>query len=298
MDGRECYKKTLDEIHVPESTLQNIKNRTYGSSAKTGNRFIRLAVGAAVLALFMVIVLQTNLIIYAAEGLKNLWIEITGNSYQIVGSLEPKELDVSDFTPIDINQETAAYEKHFLSVSEIAGKYNVNLLQSDLAYNWDDTYTVLAAYGEEGAINGIRIISPYYIMGDLPIEPDAMKKPSSADIIPDLLYGSELHGFDFYREYTYQSPIYYSAYIYEAETYDDYTTGGLYEMEGVEITEYTSEKNNVEAVIATYPFLTEADELNPETRAHFIYDGIEYRLEGRVQLQQMMQIIDSLYLKK
>ncbi len=302
MDIREYYKKTMDEVNIPEKTLQAIQSKTQihpkDASAKKAPKFVRYGVRAAVIALLAVVVLQTNLIAYAADSLKSLWIGITGNSYQIVGSLEPKGFDVSGFTQVDRNQDTAAFEKTFYSVSEIADEYNVELLQSHLAYAWDEAYTVLAAYGEEGAINGIRIIAPYYIMGDLPIEPDAMRKPSSADIIPDSLYGSELKDFDFYREYTYQTPIYYSAYINESKEYEDFTTGGIYESEGVEITKYVSQKSNIEAVIVSYPLFSEVEDMNPVTRAHFIYDGIEYRLEGCVQPQQMKDIIDTLHLMK
>ena len=204
MNIREDYKKAMGEVHIPEKTMQAIKNRTgiqpEEKSAKKPNRFVRYGVRAAAAVLFAVIALQTNLITYAADGLKSLWIGITGNSYQIVGSLEPKGFDVTGFAEADRNQDTGAFEKFFRSVSEIAGAYNTKLLQSPLAYAWDESYTVLAAYGEEGAINGIRIIAPYYIMGDLPIEPDAMRQPRSADIIPDPLYGSEGKGFDFYQE--------------------------------------------------------------------------------------------------
>lgn len=302
MDIREHYKKTMDEVHIPEKTLQGIQGKTQiyprNTSAKKAPLFVRYGVCAAMIALLAVVVLQTNLIAYAADSLKSLWIGITGNSYQIVGSLEPKGFDVTGFTQVDRNQDTAAFEKTFHSVSEIAGEYNVELLQSHLAYAWDEAYTVLAAYGEEGAINGIRIIAPYYIMGDLPVEPDVIRQPSSADIIPDALYGSEREGFDFYREYTYQSPIYYSAYINESGEYEDFNTGGCYEVEGVVITEYVSKKSNIEAVIVSYPLFSAAGDMNPVTRAHFIYDGIEYRLEGRVQPRLMEKIIDTLQSKK
>lgn len=302
MDIREYYKKAMNEVHTPEKTLQAIKNITntqpQEKSAKNSPRFVHYGVRAAAIALFAVIVWQTNLIAYAADSLKSLWIEITENSYQIGGSLEPKGVDVSDFVEADRNQDTGAFEKSFQSVSEIANAYNVKLLQSHLAYSWDEAYTVLAAYGEEGAINGIRIIAPYYIMGDLPVEQDAMRRPNSADIIPDPLYGSKLEGFDFYRGYTYQTPIYYSAYISESKEYDDFSRGGLYEVEGVEMTKYVSDESGIEAVIVSYPLFSETGDINPITEAHFIYDGIEYQLAGRVQLQQMQKIIDSLYLKK
>ena len=302
MDIREHYKKTMDEVHIPVKTLQAIQSKTHihprNTSAKKAPRFVRYGVCAAMIALLAVVVLQTNLIAYAADSLKSLWIGITGNSYQIAGSLEPKGFDVTGFTQVDRNQDTTAFEKTFHSVSEIASEYNVELLQSHLAYSWEEAYTVLAAYGEEGAINGIRIIAPYYIMGDLPVEPDAIRQPSSANIIPDTLYGSERESFDFYREYTYQSPIYYSAYINESGEYEDFTTGGYYEVEGVVITEYTSEKSGVEAVIVSYPLFSEEGDMNPVTSAHFIYDGIEYRLEGRVQPRLMENIIDTLQSEK
>ncbi len=41
----------------------------------------------------------------------------------------------------------------------------------------------------------------------------------------------------------------------------------------------------------------EFGELHPVTSVHFIYDGIEYTMKGRVQPEQMKKIIDSLYIK-
>ena len=308
MDIKELYKDTMNAVHTPKDLFQDIKTQSFKQKditpmkkQKHKSLFLRYATGTAVFALIMTVVFHTNFIAYAAEELKSLWIELTKNSYRLTSVLTPKGLDVSDFTLADRNQEYEVYEKLFPTVSDIAKRYDVNLLQSDWAYEWEEPYTVLTACGEENNINSIRIFCPYYIMGDLPVERDAMKNPRFSDLVYDPLYGSEQEAFDFYKNYTYQTPIYYCAYIYESDEYSDYKSGGLYDVEGIKILTYTSDKNGVEAVIATYPFLSKAnmefDELNPVTSAHFIYDGIEYMLKGRVQPEQMKKIIDSLYIK-
>ena len=166
-------------------------------------------------------------------------------------------------------------------------------MESDLAYNWEEDYTVVLGYGTEDKINGIRIIAPYYIMGNLPVLKEHLVIPDETALLNPLSHG--IYGEDLYEDEKYQTPIYMSMYVNVSGEDMDYGTQGEYIGVDVSTENYVSPINNVNCQIISRGFMVEENNagLNPMVIATFVKDDVAYRLEGRVSVEMMKEIVDS-----
>ena len=144
----------------------------------------------------------------------------------------------------------------YTSVKELEEQYHLSLLQSPMAYEWDEKYTM----------------------------------------IPDCIYGDKED--EFFQEYEYQTPIFYSAYF--SVSRENVKLERKWERDyerKVKLERYISSKNGVEAMISCEPFEIEGESkgYHPNTQAVFVVDNIEYTLTGRVEIETMKKIIDSLH---
>lgn len=282
------YKKYVKKIKPDEELLDKVKGMS--CNEKNNRKKIQYILYPIACVLVVSLLIRTNITIYAVDYLKSIFFKYK-NVYMMETQIQPKIIDLGELT---IKQ--GENMKLYTSVKELEEQYHLSLLQSPMAYEWDEKYTMIEVYGEEDNAMGVKIMSPYYIMGDLPIRKNELIVPSENTMIPDCIYGDKED--EFFQEYEYQTPIFYSAYF--SVSRENVKLERKWERDyerKVKLERYISSKNGVEAMISCEPFEIEGESkgYHPNTQAVFVVDNIEYTLTGRVEIETMKKIIDSLH---
>lgn len=273
---QEMMNKAPDNSIIYEYCMKEEKKHGFGRV-----KLAKYAMAAAMSAAVITVVASTNVISYAYEAVADII-----NTY----ILKSKEADIAD---IKISENKDVFEKNFMNVADIAEEYDIEIMQSNLAYDWNKEYALAIGYGSDDKINGIRIIAPYYIMGDLPVVEDALAIPDETAILNPLGYG--IYGDELYEGEKYQTPVYLSMFVNVSG--ENMEIGNEIGYEGVDVVteNYVSKENGMTFVITSTEFSVgeEIEGLNPMVKAVCIKDDVQYKLEGRVTVETMKEIIDS-----
>lgn len=283
------YIKEQEEMNKAPSdnVLYEYCVGTNQNKSKRKSKFTRYIAVAAMTAAIIGVVASTNVVSYAYNAVANIV-----NTY----ILKSKEADLSEMA---IDEEKQIFEKTYTNLKDIAEDYELKIMYSDLAYNWNKEYNVVIGYGTDEKINGVRIIAPYYIMEGLPILEDELTVPDETAIINPLACG--IYGNELYAGQKYQTPIYLSMFVNVSGK--DMENGNKIEYDGVTdvvVESYTSDKNGMSFEITMTEFYMgeEIEGLNPMIKAVGVKDDVQYQLEGRVSVETMKEIIDSFSYKK
>lgn len=284
-DFKTEYINYINSITPDDSLANKISKQQKSGGHKSMNKLVKTAV---VVIAVTTTVFATGVATYAYEGIKTLFNFGTDN---VVVTYDLTSVEAS-FDDLTYDNQNMLFTKYFNNISDINDKYEINVKTSNLAHSWDSEETVLIGYKDGNDFLGVRIISPYYIMGDLPVKPEVMHKPTEADI----LWGGELYGNsitdDVYEGKKYQTPVQCEIYINTSGKNVENT----FTYEGIgNYTKYRSAKNGFDCAIVEKPFKQGGDKknVNPIVKA-YCFDGCaEYTLSGRVSVDTMKEIIDS-----
>ncbi len=277
------YMKEKEDINeAPEGRVfyEYCKSKTEENNRGRW-KWSKYAVAAVMSVLLLSVVVKTNVIGYAYDSITDFI-----STY----ILKSKEADVKDMV---IEEDKKVYEKTFASLSDVSKEYDIDFMMSDLAYEWNDKYVAVIGYGTSDKINGIRIIAPYYIMGDLPIIESELVTPDETSLINPLSHG--IYGEDLRVNEKYQTPVYLSMYVnVSGKDMENGNQAGYDDVDFV-AENYVSSANGMNFVITATEFNIgeEIDGLNPMIKAVCTKDDVQYRLEGRVSMETMKEIIDS-----
>ncbi len=244
-------------------------------------QFVKHFATVAVLIMVITVTAKTGVVGYAYEAVS-----------EFVGAyiLKSKDVNVKEMV---IEEDKEVFEKNFMSIEQVANAYDIEFMQSSLAYEWANEYVVAIGYGTKEKINGVRIIAPYYIMGDLPVLESELVTPDETAILNPLSHG--IYGNDLRENEKYQTPVYLSMFVNVSDK--DMESGNQTKYEGVNVVSenYVSSVNGMKAIITATEFNIgeNISGLNPMVKAFITKDDVQYHLEGRVTVETMKEIIDS-----